>query len=74
MRLSGKSTPVSCKETSSPLLSSEDQELAWAAAESLRLEEERLKQIEQERHDLELALALSKKEKKRTGTLTEIIS
>lgn len=72
--VSGKATPLNGKGTPSPLLSSEDQELAWAAAESLRLEEERLKQIEQERHDLELALALSKKEKKRTDTLTEIIS
>ena len=42
----------------------EDQQLAWAAAESLRLEEERRKRLEQEQADLEYALALSRQEKK----------
>ncbi|KAJ9598014.1 hypothetical protein L9F63_026881 [Diploptera punctata] len=42
----------------------EDQQLAWAAAESLRLEEERRKRLEQEQADLEYALALSREEKK----------
>ncbi|XP_076040031.1 epidermal growth factor receptor pathway substrate 15 isoform X3 [Oratosquilla oratoria] len=39
---------------------SEDEQLAWAAKESLRLEEERKHQEEQENADLELALTLSK--------------
>lgn len=43
----------------------EDQQLAWAAAESLRLEEERRKRLEQEQADLEYALALSREEKSR---------
>jgi epidermal growth factor receptor substrate 15 len=42
----------------------EDQQLAWAAAESLRLEEERRKRLEQEQADFEYALALSREEKK----------
>jgi epidermal growth factor receptor substrate 15 len=42
----------------------EDQQLAWAAAESLRLEEERRKRLAQEQADLEYALALSREEKK----------
>ncbi|XP_021923075.1 epidermal growth factor receptor substrate 15-like 1 isoform X3 [Zootermopsis nevadensis] len=42
----------------------EDQQLAWAAAESLRLEEERRKRLEQEQADLEYALALSREDKK----------
>lgn len=42
----------------------EDQQLAWAAAESLRLEEERRKRMEREQADLEYALALSREEKK----------
>lgn len=42
----------------------EDQQFAWAAAESLRLEEERRKRLEQEQADLEYALALSREEKK----------
>ncbi|PNF19457.1 Epidermal growth factor receptor substrate 15-like 1 [Cryptotermes secundus] len=42
----------------------EDQQLAWAAAESLRLEEERRQRLEQEQADFEYALALSREEKK----------
>ncbi|XP_049860000.1 epidermal growth factor receptor substrate 15-like 1 isoform X3 [Schistocerca gregaria] len=41
----------------------EDQQLAWAAAESLKLENERRKRIEQEQADLEYALALSRGDK-----------
>nr|CAD7397628.1 unnamed protein product [Timema cristinae] len=41
----------------------EAQQLAWAAAESLKLEEERRKRYEQEQADLEYALALSQTEK-----------
>ncbi|XP_044738166.1 epidermal growth factor receptor substrate 15-like 1 isoform X3 [Chrysoperla carnea] len=43
---------------------SEDQQLAWAAAESLKAEEERKRRQEQEQADLEYALALSKAEAK----------
>lgn len=69
----GKNTPVNGKNTPSPL-PSEDQQLAWAAAESLRLEEERRRQAEKEKKDLELALALSKKDKKRAGPFSKILS
>ncbi|XP_075216266.1 epidermal growth factor receptor pathway substrate 15 isoform X2 [Lycorma delicatula] len=44
-------------------LPSEDQQLAWASAESIRMEEERKKEQMKEIADLQLALALSKKEK-----------
>lgn len=72
--ISGKATPINGKSTPSPL-PSEDQQLAWAACESLRLEEERRRAAEQERVDLKRALALSKKEgKKRTGALSRILS
>lgn len=87
--LNGKLTPlfsktsvngngINGKNTPSPL-PSEDQQLAWAAAESLRLEEERKRQAQKEKADLELALALSKetqkgKEKKRSGTLSKFLS
>lgn len=53
------------KMTPSPSLPSEDQQLAWASAESLRLEKQRKKEAMQEIADLELALALSKKDKSR---------
>jgi epidermal growth factor receptor substrate 15 len=42
---------------------SEDQQLAWATAESLRLEEEHRKRLEQEEADLKYALALIRKGK-----------
>uniref|UniRef100_A0A1B6LBE1 Epidermal growth factor receptor substrate 15-like 1 n=1 Tax=Graphocephala atropunctata TaxID=36148 RepID=A0A1B6LBE1_9HEMI len=77
--VNGKLTPtvgksaVNGKNTPSPL-PSEDQQLAWAAAESLRLEEERRRQAEREKADLELALALSKKEKKRSRPFSKILS
>lgn len=76
--LFGKTNGVNGKNTPSPL-PSEDQQLAWAAAESLRLEEERKRQADRERADLELALKLSKepqkvKEKKRSGTLSKFLS
>ncbi|KAJ9585410.1 hypothetical protein L9F63_002793, partial [Diploptera punctata] len=51
----------------------EDQQLAWAAAESLRLEEERRKRLEQEQADLEYALALSREEKKSRKNLHYIL-
>lgn len=47
-------------------LASEDQQLAWAAKESLRLEEDRKKRQLQEQADLELAIHLSKAESKIT--------
>ncbi|KAJ8938249.1 hypothetical protein NQ318_001782 [Aromia moschata] len=47
---------------SSELLS-EDQQLAWAARESLKLEEARRKRQQQEQADLELAITLSKAER-----------
>lgn len=46
-------------------LPSEDQQLAWAARESLRLEEDRRKRQLQEQADLELAISLSKAECKK---------
>ncbi|KAJ8911717.1 hypothetical protein NQ315_013179 [Exocentrus adspersus] len=51
---------------SAPLYSellSEDQQLAWAARESLKLEEVRKKRQLQEQADLELAISLSKAER-----------
>lgn len=53
---------------SAPLskLPSEDQQLAWAAQESLKLEEARRKRQMQEQADLELAISLSRAENKRT--------
>lgn len=47
-------------------LASEDQQLAWAAKESLRLEEDRKKRQMQEQAELELAIQLSKAESKIT--------
>ncbi|XP_050510062.1 epidermal growth factor receptor substrate 15-like 1 isoform X2 [Diabrotica virgifera virgifera] len=44
---------------------SEDQQLAWAASESLKLEEDRRKRHLQEQADLELAITLSKAESKK---------
>lgn len=43
-----------------PQLATEDEQLAWAAQESMRLEEVRRQQEEQERAELELALTLSR--------------
>lgn len=71
--INGKTTPLNGKSTPSPL-PSEDQQLAWAAAESLRLEEERRLQENKEKAELELAMALSKKEKKRGGPFSKILS
>lgn len=42
----------------------EDEQLAWAAAESMRIEEERKRRYQQEQADFEYALALSKAETK----------
>lgn len=59
--LSGRaSAPLSKK------LPSEDQQLAWAAQESLKLEEARRQRQLQEQADLELAISLSRAENKRT--------
>lgn len=44
------------------VIPAEDVQLAWAAQESLRIEEERRKQEAQEKADYEYALALSKKD------------
>lgn len=58
--LSGRaSAPLSKRE-----LPSEDQQLAWAAQESLRMEEARKKRQLQEQADLELAILLSKADNK----------
>nr|CAD7409734.1 unnamed protein product [Timema poppensis] len=55
---------LSPKETApADFIPPEAQQLAWAAAESLKLEEERRKRYEQEQADLEYALALSQTEK-----------
>lgn len=43
----------------------EDEQLAWAAKESLRLEEDRKKRQKQEEADLALAIKLSKKDNKK---------
>lgn len=45
-------------------LPSEDQQLAWAARESLELEEARKRRQRQEEADLELAISLSRAENK----------
>ncbi|XP_064211795.1 epidermal growth factor receptor substrate 15-like 1 isoform X3 [Tribolium castaneum] len=50
---------------SAPLSVSEDLQLAWAARESLKLEEDRKKRQLQEQADLELAISLSKAENKK---------
>lgn len=47
---------------SSAPLASEDKQLAWAAQESLKLEETERQRRLQEQRDLELAIALSKQE------------
>lgn len=47
-------------------LPTEDQQLAWAAKESLKLEEARKQRQLQEQADLELAIALSKSENKKS--------
>lgn len=46
--------------TPTPVTAFEDQQLSWAASESMRMEEERRKCQEQENADLALALALSR--------------
>jgi len=61
--------PVRKPETSIPVgkrNASEDLELAWAAKDSLRLEDERRQREQQEKSDLELAIALSKKDNEGT--------
>lgn len=66
------SEPFSTSDTgraSAPLttgLVTEDQQLAWAARESLKLEEDRKRRQLQEQAELELAISLSKAESKVT--------
>lgn len=61
--LSGRaSAPLDPFAAAKPNLPPEDQQLAWAAAESLRLEEARKKRQLQEQADLEYAIALSKQD------------
>lgn len=56
------STSTSSSSRTSTKLSEEDQ-IAWASSESVRLEQERLRKAElQEKADLEMAIALSKSE------------
>ncbi|XP_044263752.1 epidermal growth factor receptor substrate 15-like 1 isoform X4 [Tribolium madens] len=50
---------------SAPIPMNEDLQLAWAARESLKLEEDRKKRQLQEQADLELAISLSKAENKK---------
>ncbi|XP_039277256.1 epidermal growth factor receptor substrate 15-like 1 isoform X3 [Nilaparvata lugens] len=72
--------PAAANGGRSPLpqpLPSEDQQLAWAAAESLRLEEERRNNQRKEIADLQMALTLSKKDKSKnrtTNALKRILS
>lgn len=56
------SAPIMDPFMKTPL--TEDQQLAWAAEESLRLEEQRKRRQLQEQADLEYAIALSKADKK----------
>lgn len=58
-----KFDPFGLKETKSIQGLSEDQQLAWAAKESLRLENERRQRQQQEQAELELAINLSKADK-----------
>lgn len=58
----GKQKTDKFDNSSTKNLPNEDLQLVWAAEESIRLEEERLKREEQEKADLEYALALSKKD------------
>lgn len=51
------SNPISAPTTATAF---EDQQLSWAAAESMRMEEDRRRRQDQENADLALALALSK--------------
>lgn len=63
---SGRSSvplPTSKRDNNNKLLS-EDYQLAWAARESLKLEEDRKQTELQEQADLELAIALSKVDNK----------
>ncbi|KAJ1523908.1 hypothetical protein ONE63_010459 [Megalurothrips usitatus] len=54
----GASSPSQPQPTTAAAF--EDQQLSWAAAESMRMEEERRRRQEQENADLALALALSR--------------
>lgn len=59
--LAGSDRALAASDRSlSERLPSEDRQLAWAATESLRLEEARRRRREQEQADLELAISLSK--------------
>lgn len=62
--VSGRAS-VPLPQSKSDKLPSEDQQLAWAARESLKLEEARKKKEIQEQADLELAIALSKADNKK---------
>lgn len=56
------------ESSSMPRLNEEEAQLAWAAAESVRLEQERRRKAElQEKADLEMAIALSKSEMSGVG-------
>jgi len=58
---SSSSTSSSSSKTNAKL--SEEDQIAWASSESVRLEQERLRKAEmQEKADLEMAIALSKSE------------
>lgn len=61
--VSGRAS-VPLPTSKSDRLPSEDQQLAWAARESLKLEEARKQKEIQEQADLELAIALSKADNK----------
>lgn len=64
-------------KSSTPLpnvLPSEDQQLAWATAESVKSEKERRKRAEQEKNDYKLALKLSKAESKKKSFRSKILS
>lgn len=62
--VSGRAS-VPLPQSKSDKLPSEDQQLAWAARESLKLEEARKQKELQEQADLELAIALSKIDNKK---------
>jgi hypothetical protein len=63
----------STTKTNGPL-PSEDQQLAWATAESVKSEKERRKRAEQEKADMKKALKLSKADSKKRSYRPKVFS
>lgn len=60
---SPRACPLGSVKVASRVEPPEDQQLAWAAAESIQLEDARRLRLQQEQADLEYALALSRADK-----------